>query len=62
MQDNETFVEEGVPIEPFNLDKEREEGYFDESGNYVEYMNQNEIKVVKLLMASVYAMCIVLTC
>ncbi|XP_051147199.1 uncharacterized protein LOC127262527 [Andrographis paniculata] len=43
-KDNETFVEEGVPIEPFNLDKEREEGYFDENGNYVEYVNQNEIK------------------
>lgn len=46
MQDNETFIEEGVPIEPFNLDKEREDGYFDESGNYVEYVNRNEIKVV----------------
>ncbi|PIM97569.1 putative protein involved in protein-protein interaction, contains polyproline-binding GYF domain [Handroanthus impetiginosus] len=43
-KDNETFVEEGVTIEPFKLDKEREEGYFDESGNYVEYVNRNEIK------------------
>lgn len=43
-QENETFVEEGVPVEPFNLEKEREEGYFDENGNYVEYVNQNEIK------------------
>ncbi|KAI3445729.1 hypothetical protein Pfo_002394 [Paulownia fortunei] len=42
--DNETFVEEGIPIEPFNLDQEREDGYFDENGNYVEYVNRNEIK------------------
>ncbi|KAH6773259.1 hypothetical protein C2S52_003876 [Perilla frutescens var. hirtella] len=43
-QEDEAFIEEGVPVEPFNLDKEREEGYFDENGNYVEYVNQNEIK------------------
>ncbi|KAK4438191.1 hypothetical protein Salat_0153300 [Sesamum alatum] len=43
-EDNETFVDEGVQIEPFNLDKEREDGYFDENGNYVEYINRNEIK------------------
>lgn len=44
-QDNEAFIDEGVTVEPFNLDKEREEGYFDENGNYVEYVNQNEVKV-----------------
>ncbi|KAL3620930.1 hypothetical protein CASFOL_035842 [Castilleja foliolosa] len=43
-KDNETFVEEGVAMEPFNLEKEREDGYFDENGNYVEYANKNEIK------------------
>ncbi|THG02772.1 hypothetical protein TEA_002792 [Camellia sinensis var. sinensis] len=31
-------------IEPFNLEKEREEGYFDEQGNFVEYIHENEIK------------------
>lgn len=44
-QEGENFVNEDVTIEPFNLDKEREEGYFDENGNYVEYVNRNEIKV-----------------
>ncbi|KAL7157169.1 hypothetical protein ABFS83_02G059800 [Erythranthe nasuta] len=43
-KEDETFVDEGTPMEPFNLDKEREEGYFDDDGNYVEYVNQNEIK------------------
>lgn len=27
----------GVPLEPFNLNHERETGYFDEDGNYVAY-------------------------
>ncbi|GFP98695.1 cd2 antigen cytoplasmic tail-binding protein 2 [Phtheirospermum japonicum] len=43
-KDNDTFDEEGVAMEPFNLEKEREDGYFDENGNYVEYANKNEIK------------------
>lgn len=43
-EDNETFVDDGVQIEPFNLEKEREEGYFDEQGNFVEYIHENEIK------------------
>ncbi|KAG8368679.1 hypothetical protein BUALT_Bualt15G0070800 [Buddleja alternifolia] len=43
-KDDETFVDEGVPLEPFNLDKEREDGYFDENGNYVEFVNRNQIK------------------
>ncbi|KAL8521106.1 hypothetical protein ACS0TY_011595 [Phlomoides rotata] len=52
-QDDEALQEEG-PLEPFNLDKEREEGYFDENGNYVEYMNQNEIKDAWLDSVDVY--------
>ncbi|KAH7575500.1 hypothetical protein ACOSP7_004863 [Xanthoceras sorbifolium] len=43
-QENENFVDDGIQIEPFNLDKEREEGYFDAQGNFVEYVNDNEIK------------------
>ncbi|CAJ1963493.1 unnamed protein product [Sphenostylis stenocarpa] len=43
-QDNENFVDDGIQIEPFNLDKEREEGYFDAAGNFVEYVRENEIK------------------
>ncbi|PNX88371.1 hypothetical protein L195_g044474, partial [Trifolium pratense] len=43
-QANENFVEDGIHIEPFNLDKEREEGYFDASGNFVEYVRDDEIK------------------
>ncbi|KAL4425716.1 hypothetical protein ABPG75_009732 [Micractinium tetrahymenae] len=33
----EMFNDAGVPFEPFHLKREREEGYFDEAGNYVEY-------------------------
>lgn len=44
-QENANLVEDGISIEPFNLDQEREEGYFDENGNYVEYANENGIKV-----------------
>ncbi|KAK3007383.1 hypothetical protein RJ639_017460 [Escallonia herrerae] len=43
-KDNETFVDDGIQIEPFNLTKEREEGYFDAAGNYVEFVNEKEIK------------------
>lgn len=43
-EDNENFIEDGVQIEPFNLDQERQEGYFDEGGNFVEYANDNESK------------------
>ncbi|KAH8514639.1 hypothetical protein H0E87_007459 [Populus deltoides] len=43
-EENENFVEDGIQIEPFNLEKEREEGYFDADGNFVEYINENEIK------------------
>ena len=50
-QDNETFVDDGIQIEPFNLSNEREEGYFDADGNFVEYINDNEIKVLNLVYA-----------
>ncbi|CAI9786195.1 unnamed protein product [Fraxinus pennsylvanica] len=53
-KDTETLVEEGVQIDPFNLDKEREEGYFDANGNYVEYVNENEIKDAWLDSVDVY--------
>ncbi|CAK7356986.1 unnamed protein product [Dovyalis caffra] len=43
-EENENFIEDGIQIDPFNLDKEREEGYFDADGNFVEYINRNEIK------------------
>ncbi|XP_022141936.1 CD2 antigen cytoplasmic tail-binding protein 2 [Momordica charantia] len=43
-EDSENFEADGIQIEPFNLDKEREEGYFDADGNFVEYVNDNEIK------------------
>ncbi|GMH16390.1 hypothetical protein Nepgr_018231 [Nepenthes gracilis] len=43
-EDNEPFVEDGIHLEPFNLEKEREEGYFDPEGNFVEYVNVMEEK------------------
>uniref|UniRef100_A0A2P2KJ64 Uncharacterized protein MANES_06G012400 n=1 Tax=Rhizophora mucronata TaxID=61149 RepID=A0A2P2KJ64_RHIMU len=43
-EDDDNFVEDGIQIEPFNLQKEREEGYFDAQGNFVEYINENEMK------------------
>ncbi|GAU41561.1 hypothetical protein TSUD_271700 [Trifolium subterraneum] len=43
-EENESFVEDGIYIEPFNLDQEREEGYFDASGHFVEYVKDIEIK------------------
>ncbi|CAK9151663.1 unnamed protein product [Ilex paraguariensis] len=41
--DDDTFVQDGIRIEPFNLTEEREEGYFDDSGNFVEFMCDSEI-------------------
>ncbi|CAA7404754.1 unnamed protein product [Spirodela intermedia] len=41
---NASFEDDGIRIEPFNLKQEREEGYFDAEGNYVEYVATNEIK------------------
>lgn len=49
VQDEETFEDDGIPLEPFNLSKEREEGYFDAAGNYVEYVNENETKVLRTI-------------
>ncbi|OMO96422.1 hypothetical protein COLO4_15286 [Corchorus olitorius] len=36
--------DDGIVIEPFNLNKESEEGYFDANGNYVEYVKDKEIE------------------
>ena len=44
-QVNEPFIEDGIEMEPFNLEREREEGYFDEAGNFVEYVLEKEEKV-----------------
>lgn len=38
-------LEDGITIEPFNLNQEREEGYFDAEGNYVEYRLNEDDKV-----------------
>eukprot|EP00850_Spirogloea_muscicola_P012419 SM000080S22934 [mRNA] locus=s80:259401:265942:+ [translate_table: standard] len=35
--------DEAAEIEPFNLNKEREEGYFDAEGNYVEYKVDRDV-------------------
>ncbi|XP_020591480.1 CD2 antigen cytoplasmic tail-binding protein 2 homolog [Phalaenopsis equestris] len=43
-EDDSNFEVDGVEIEPFNLQQEREEGYFDENGNYVEYRHEQEIE------------------
>ncbi|OVA14193.1 hypothetical protein BVC80_9029g20 [Macleaya cordata] len=43
-EDNANFVEDGIQIEPFNLNQEKEEGYFDDHGNFVEFANDNNIK------------------
>ncbi|XP_072996712.1 uncharacterized protein [Typha latifolia] len=43
-EDDTNFVEDGIRIEPFNLEQEREEGYFDANGNFVEYASQKKIK------------------
>eukprot|EP00877_Chromochloris_zofingiensis_P004157 jgi/Chrzof1/13742/Cz08g10120.t1 len=37
----ELFNDAGIPIEPFHFRKEREEGYFDEDGNYIEHRLDN---------------------
>ncbi|XXG87474.1 hypothetical protein AAC387_Pa11g2150 [Persea americana] len=43
-EDNDHFEDDGTLYEPFNLNQEREEGYFDAQGNFVEYVKENEIK------------------
>lgn len=45
MQGDGNFTEDGITIEPFNLKQEREEGYFDGEGNYVEYRLNDDDKV-----------------
>lgn len=50
-QEDFNFVEDGIEIEPFNLNKEREEGYFDENGNFVEYARGNEMKVILIVFS-----------
>ncbi|KAF2571646.1 hypothetical protein F2Q70_00006419 [Brassica cretica] len=37
-------TEDGIQIEAFSLDREKEEGYFDADGNYVEYVREKEDK------------------
>jgi len=34
--------DEGVALEPFNLEQERREGFFDEDGHYVEKKDEEE--------------------
>ncbi|XP_068652950.1 uncharacterized protein [Aristolochia californica] len=38
------FEDDGMLMEPFNLEQEREEGYFDAAGNFVEYVVEKEAK------------------
>jgi hypothetical protein len=45
-QDDANFIDDGIEIEPFNLDQEREEGYFDDNGNFVEFARGNDMKVL----------------
>ncbi|KFK25249.1 hypothetical protein AALP_AA8G087200 [Arabis alpina] len=37
-------TEDGIQIEAFSLDREKEEGYFDDDGNFVEYVRDKELK------------------
>lgn len=48
------MVDDGIRLEPFNLEQEREEGYFDENGNFVEYARGNDIKVLLFLCFKFY--------
>lgn len=54
-KENESFVDDGVQLEPFNLEREREEGYFDEAGNFVEYVPEKEEKVCYLLLSTCFS-------
>ncbi|PWA76869.1 CD2-binding protein-related protein [Artemisia annua] len=40
-KDNEALEDDGTELMPFNLEEERKEGYFDQTGNYVEYVNKD---------------------
>ncbi|GFY90139.1 hypothetical protein Acr_07g0003360 [Actinidia rufa] len=48
-EDKETFVNDGIQMEPFNLEREREEGYFDEQGNYVEDRKKIKRRIADVL-------------
>lgn len=41
-EDLEQEEDEGTKLEPFNLEQERQEGRFDESGNYVENKEEDD--------------------
>ncbi|KAI3907868.1 hypothetical protein MKW92_029974 [Papaver armeniacum] len=43
-KENANFEEDGTVIEPFNLEQEREDGYFDENGNFVHYATDKGVK------------------
>ncbi|CAM8974176.1 unnamed protein product [Rhodiola kirilowii] len=43
-EEDENFEDDGIQIEPFNLKQERKEGYFDDAGNFVEYIDDNAFK------------------
>ncbi|PIA52192.1 hypothetical protein AQUCO_01000222v1 [Aquilegia coerulea] len=43
-EDDADFVDGEIKLEPFNLNQEREEGYFDADGNYVEYASEKDAK------------------
>ena len=38
----EAAEDDGVALEPFNLEQERREGFFDEEGHYVEKKDEEE--------------------
>lgn len=44
--------DEGVQLEPFNLAKEREEGHFDEGGNYVEHKEEEDASLQDAWLSS----------
>ncbi|CAH2073421.1 unnamed protein product [Thlaspi arvense] len=37
-------TEDGIQIEAFSLEREKEEGYFEPDGNFVEYVREKEVK------------------
>ncbi|XP_024012547.1 CD2 antigen cytoplasmic tail-binding protein 2 [Eutrema salsugineum] len=43
-ENDENRTEDGIQIEAFSLDREKEEGYFDADGNFVEYVREKEVK------------------
>ncbi|CAN8298836.1 unnamed protein product [Cochlearia groenlandica] len=43
-EDDGNRTEDGIQIEAFSLDREKEEGYFDAHGNFVEYVREKEDK------------------